>query len=184
MKNEHGFGLIGVLMVTLVIAALAGSSVYVWHKDHKTKMSTVASKQTKSSVSPAKTTTASSRQTYKNITSLSSAPADFQTFIERVYNTDNAQCNATSTSSQTEEIAISLQHVVRDSFAEVTETCSPSGDPFNNYYVKANSTWTAPAALAGLQDYPSCNLVNQYNFTKVIFPQCYDGSNLVANTNP
>ena len=66
-KAQRGFGLLGILLILLVLVVVAGSGVYVWHRDHKAKKP----------VSSQATTTASTTGSSKSDSSSSTAaPAD------------------------------------------------------------------------------------------------------------
>ncbi len=54
--NTKGFGLIGVLLVILVVAATGGAGVYVYHRNHKAKHVATTSKSSTSTSSQAKPT--------------------------------------------------------------------------------------------------------------------------------
>jgi hypothetical protein len=49
--NNKGFGLIAILLAIVVLALVAGGGVYVYHKDHKTKVVTNSTKTSTSSTS-------------------------------------------------------------------------------------------------------------------------------------
>lgn len=59
--NSKGLGLLGVLVIIVVLAVVAGSGVYIYHKDHKAK--TMASSGTTDKTSSQKNNSNTSRKT-------------------------------------------------------------------------------------------------------------------------
>ena len=94
-------------------------------------------------------------QPYERISNLSSAPADFQTFIKGAFTKQDAQCTSSGGPPGIEE-NFTINAVVRDGYASVVEGC---GEGAVYYYVKANDAWTQVAATQMSLD---CTIVNQY----------------------
>lgn len=84
--NNKGFGFVGVLVVILVLAAVGGAGVYVWHRKHEKKTSTTNSSSDKgaSTGNPSMTTMVSSadgkvRVTLSSMWEIISSRSDAQT---------------------------------------------------------------------------------------------------------
>lgn len=71
--NNKGFGVIGILIVILVVAAVGGAGAYVWHRDHKktATTNTTSSNTTATSTSHSGSTSAhsstSTQQSYLTV---------------------------------------------------------------------------------------------------------------------
>lgn len=133
------------------------------------------------SVGMIKTTkfTKSSSQTedpHDRIFGLADAPNDFQTFITQRFDDQTKKpCD-----DPTMEFRISINGVVRDTFAQTSEGGCDGGAAY--YYIKKGDDWVKMTATQAALD---CALVNQNKFTKQLIPNCIDAkNNVVANTNP
>ena len=111
---------------------------------------------------------------HERIVGLKQAPADFQAFIAKHFDS-LPSCDGVSG-----EYSIGIEGVVRDTYARTGEGGCGGGAVL--YYVKQNGTW---ALMTGTQMGVSCSMANQYKFTKELLPDCFDASNnTVKNTNP
>ncbi len=110
---------------------------------------------------------------YEHILGLSSAPADFQTYIKGEYDKVYAGCAATGA-----DATFIISKVIRDQFAAVGQGCQTGAAA---HYAKVNGQWQLAMVL---QQEPNCADVNKYAFTKEILPECWDSTKNASIPNP